>query len=132
MGLTKGYSGKDIDTIVFKDDSARDELNELYRRRAKYSSWIASLDEKIDKIMRTVTVECGNPKCGAVHEIGNLVYLQSFWYVSPYGCTGGDYHNPGEGRFDCPTCGARTRLYNKPEIQKLNYKFASITNIYDR
>ena len=43
--------------------------------------------------------------CGRGTMIKNLIYIQTHWYVSPYGCTGGDCWREGEGQYVCPKCG---------------------------
>jgi hypothetical protein len=37
-------------------------------------------------------------------QIRSLTYIQTHWYETPYGCTGGDLWREGEGQFDCPKC----------------------------
>jgi hypothetical protein len=70
--------------------------------------------------------------CGALHPIKDLTYIQTHWYVSPYGCTGGGYWNEGEGAFVCPTCGHRNRLYASPAVEKLKPYFKTVEKEYDR
>ncbi len=69
--------------------------------------------------------------CGKKFQIHTLVYIQTHNYVSPYGCTGGDYWKQGEGQFECPECGARNRLYNRPEIMELSQYFKSIEKVHE-
>lgn len=70
--------------------------------------------------------------CGAELRVGALVYLQTHWYVEPFSCTGGDYWNAGEGQFICPKCGAKNRLYERPEVEKLKRYFKAVEDKYDR
>ncbi len=88
---------------------------------------VAKLVEEQSDLYSRTTVTCAN---GHPHEIRDLVYLQTHWYVSPHGCTGGDYHRPGEGQYVCPTCGKYNRLYDKPEIEALKPYFKSVTDVY--
>ena len=94
---------------------------------AKSESRLSLLRDIKDAILRRTAVTCF---CGARHQVGFLVYIQAHWYVSPYGCTGGDYWNNGEGKWDCPDCGRRNRLYDKPEIMALKRLFASMRDCY--
>ena len=69
-------------------------------------------------------------KCDSVHQISDLTYIQTHWYEDPYGCTGGDRWHSGEGQWGC-ICGFRNRLYNKPEITALKYRFGNIKEEYN-
>lgn len=81
-----------------------------------------------DKNLRLTEVFC--KFCRAAHQIGSLIYLQTHWYVRPSGCTDGGYYKEGEGNWDCPACGRRNRLYDKPEITALKRLFASKRDCY--
>lgn len=70
--------------------------------------------------------------CGAELNVSDLVYIQTHWYTPPSGCTGGDYWNVGEGQFVCPQCGARNRLYERPEVEKLKRYFKSVEDKHGR
>lgn len=70
--------------------------------------------------------------CGASLRVSDLTYLQTHWYTEPYSCTGGDYWNQGEGQFICPKCGAKNRLYERSEVEKLKKYFKAVENKYDR
>lgn len=70
--------------------------------------------------------------CGALHPIGELTYIQTHWYVSPHGCTGGDYWNEGEGAFVCPSCGHRNRLYVSPAVTAMKRQFKSVVKEHKR
>jgi hypothetical protein len=75
------------------------------------------LESLRDGLLKKTLITCHN--CGANHEIGSIPYIQTHWYVEPYGCTGGDYYKTGEGKWDCPGCGFTNRLYDKPHIRAL-------------
>lgn len=111
-------------------------LEELRAERASKSNEIVALDGQIDAKLRETLVKCGpnnyGKGCGQALEIGELEYIQTHWYTSPSGCSGGDYWNQGEGQFLCPHCGHRNRLYNKPEIEKLKRLFKSVVDTHDR
>ncbi len=78
----------------------------------------------------TCTTNHGDGGCGARFQIGSLTYIQAHYYVSPYGCAGGDYWNQKEGGFDCPKCGYRNRLYtyDRNEFQELKRYFKEIVD----
>jgi hypothetical protein len=69
--------------------------------------------------------------CGMGFKICELEYIQTHYYVSPHGCNGGDYWLQGEGNFDCPSCGHRNRLYDRPDIQKLKSLFKSVRDEHE-
>ncbi len=64
--------------------------------------------EEIDKRNKKRTIQCYS--CNNHHEIGELAAIQTHWYVSPHGCTGGDYWLEGELQFICPETGIVNRL----------------------
>ncbi|MEW6121280.1 MAG: hypothetical protein AB1698_01605 [Pseudomonadota bacterium] len=69
--------------------------------------------------------------CGKLSEVRGLTYTQSHRYISPYGCTGGDYWVPKEGSWLCPECGHRNRLYRSPDIVKMKQSFKCVEDTYD-
>jgi hypothetical protein len=97
----------------------------------KHHRAITSLERERDDLLSMTTVECVRRDCGLQFWVRDLTYIQTHWYVSPHGCTGGDYWNEGEGQWRCK-CGHINRLYNKPEIQKLKRLFRDVENSYDR
>jgi hypothetical protein len=70
--------------------------------------------------------------CGATLRVADLVYIQKHWYTEPFGCSGGDYWNVGEGQFFCPECSTQNRLYERPEVVKLKSYFKSVEDRHDR
>lgn len=111
-------------------------LDELTAARSAKQAEIAELTARIDALRKQTLVKCSNNNygkgCGQALEIGELEYLQTHWYESPHGCMGGDTWHSDEGQFDCPHCGHRNRLYNRPEIEKLKHLFASVKDVYDK
>lgn len=63
--------------------------------------------ERVDDARKNLTILCG---CGKRHKIGDLKLIVTHWYVSPHGCTGGDYYNEGEWQYLCPKDNVRERL----------------------
>lgn len=72
----------------------------------------------------------GRP-CGRSTQIRKLIYIQTFFYIRPHGCTEGDYWKRGEGQFDCPHCGHRNRLYDRPGLVKLKHLFKDTVKAYN-
>lgn len=94
---------------------------ELELQEKKLRKRILSLEEKLSKTQQDLNtvkskqeIQCGS--CGNIDQIGNLIYLQDHWYVSPYSCSGGDYWREGEGGFLCSKCGVKNRLIFESEF----------------
>lgn len=68
---------------------------------------LAKAETNLGDVRKRRKIGCS---CGKKHAIGTLELLITHWYVSPYGCTDGDYWNEGEWQFVCPSSGARNRL----------------------
>ena len=60
-------------------------------------------------------------ECGKANAIKDTQLIQTYFYVSPHGCTGGDYWLPGEKVLLCE-CGNRSRLYEYEGKQDWNNK----------
>ena len=115
---------------------AMTELQKIEKKIDKEKKKLEELKIKKDNLFRETEVCCDSyaiPKycCGQTSKIKDLTYIQTHWYVSPSGCTGGDYWNEGEGQFKCPHCDQTNRLYNKPDITKLKYHFKEIVDTQD-
>jgi hypothetical protein len=95
---------------------------------AEAEAHLARLRGLENRLLGKTAVVCR--KCKASHEIEALTYIQTHWYVRPYGCTGGDYYNAGDGQWDCPLCGVKNRLYDKPEIMALRARFRATLECY--
>ena len=80
-------------------------------------------------------ISCGTDSkgkgCGANQRIKDTTYLQTHWYETPTGCTGGDMWHRGEGRWVCNRCGKENRLYDKPEVMNLKGLFAEVLEVYE-
>lgn len=99
-------------------------LSDIDSAIARANSRIVQLKKLRDGLKSKTVLVCEYCKGG--HEIRNLTYIQTFWYVRPSGCTDGDYWNPGEGQWDCLGCGRNNRLYDKPEIEAMRSLFKGI------
>lgn len=64
--------------------------------------------------------------CGSKFFIKDLSYIQTHWYESPRGCSGGDMWHEGEGQFICPQCGHRNRLYTRKSFEALKGLFGNV------
>ncbi len=97
---------------------------------------IEELREKRASLLSKTLVKCTDYwghklGCGKCTQIGKLTYIQTYWYVEPYSCTGGDYWRQGEGQFECTKCGYLNRLYKRPEVEKLKHHFKEIVKRCD-
>lgn len=94
--------------------------------------------EALDAIRQKASIKCCH--CGTEHPIATQEYIQTYWYKSPYDCTGGDYWNSGEANWKCPSCGYKNRFdavdnkdyldFYRPEIVRLKGMFKSIRECY--
>lgn len=67
------------------------------------------------KIKRSqLKFRCG---CGRLHRIKDCDLIQTHWYKSPHGCTGGDYWNSGEVQIICPVTDNKNRVLFKSVYQ---------------
>lgn len=89
----------------------------------------ARLNGLLDEAMRRKLLTCSH--CERRTRVGDLVYIQTYYYVTPWGCTGGDYWAPGEGQYECPKCRRRNRSWNRPEIIKLQRYFKKIVKEHE-
>jgi DNA-directed RNA polymerase subunit M/transcription elongation factor TFIIS len=85
------------------------KIQELESKITKLKAKIAPLREQLELEKTKTLVKC--VACKRHTQVRLLTYLQTHWYVSPSGCTGGDYWNSGEGQFVCPKCDYTNRLY---------------------
>jgi hypothetical protein len=70
--------------------------------------------------------------CGKVAKVEDSRFIQTHWYVEPFGCGGGDYYQAGEGVAVCPNCGRENRLYDSPHLNGLKRYFKEVEDRYDR
>jgi hypothetical protein len=92
----------------------------------------------IAKLKKSKTIVCVgnfyNKGCGTRLQIKNLTYIQTHWYESPWGCTGGDTWHESEANFICPKCKARNRpckyydwkLIEDDKFSLIKYKFKNL------
>lgn len=125
-----------FDRFLGQDVDLMKALDSLDKKIAKAKEKVKELEAELDALNGELPIECQSSSngegCGAIHKIKDIVYIQSFWYTSPHGCSGGDYWNYGEGRFRCPSCGVKNRLYNRTWYDQFSNLFKSIEKEYDR
>lgn len=133
--------GHDGEHNKFPDDQGvriSEELRSIQERIAEVMSELDNLRLKEKEAKpRTAQAVCmgwtvNGKGCGAILPVGELTYIQTHWYTSPYGCTGGDYWNQGEGQFVCPKCGELNRLYERPQVEALKGSFKEIKDKYEK
>ncbi|MBU1567757.1 MAG: hypothetical protein KJ630_19295 [Proteobacteria bacterium] len=109
------------------------KLEDIEREHKKLTKRLDKLNAKKEKVTSRVAVICESNHahgkgCGAGFYIDELEFIQTYWYESPYGCTGGDNWLPGEGQFECPKCGHRNRFLERQDIEAMKYSFKSIVD----
>lgn len=97
---------------------------------------LANRDDALKLQQRDTLLKCSSQcatgkGCGALSRVGDLVYIQTHWYESPHGCSGGDYWHRGEGRWKCPSCGHTNRLYKTPAVQDMREAFKAVEDTHD-
>lgn len=77
---------------------------------------IKALDAEKVKLIAALDQQRGRKKfqcgcCHAMHAIKDCDVIQTHWYTSPSGCTGGDYWNDGELQIICPATDHKNRVH---------------------
>lgn len=104
-------------------------LKDLENKIEAKKQELEALREAAKEETRNQRIVC--PHCNKQPKLKDCTYIQTYWYTRPYGCSGGDYWNQGEGRFKCPHCGKITRLYERPEIEALKWAFGKVEDLHD-
>lgn len=103
-------------------------LSELRAQLALAQQAVVESENQINDRLRQTLVVCEKnsygPGCDKASRIGELEFIQSRWYVRPYGCSEGDYWKEGEGQWECVHCGHLNRIFD-PDIMALKYLFKS-------
>lgn len=96
-------------------------LRDLEKKRNILLAEAESVQRDMDAATRRRRIRCNH--CGKLSQIGKLVYIQSYWYEMPYGCTGGDRWLLGEGRFRCGKGRAReeamSAVVDRPSVEAI-------------
>lgn len=111
-------------------------LEDLERERSNLKSSLDEVADQIDDLKAKTVIQCEDnvaygKGCGQKFFIKNLQYIQTHWYETPSGCTGGDIWHEGEGQFVCPCCGHINRLYHRPGFQNLKHLFKSVIDRHE-
>jgi len=111
-------------------------MEDLLNERKAAMVVVDNIDKQINDKKRRTIVQCTDSNygkgCGMASTIADLVYIQTHWYERPHGCMGGDNWHQGDGEFDCPHCGRRNRLYNRPDIQALKHFFGDCIDEHEK
>lgn len=89
-------------------------MKQIKARLAKLIAEHSELLKKMDEKKANLRFRCG---CGRTHRIKDCVAIQTHWYTSPSGCTGGDYWNIGEMQIICPVTDVKNRcMFNNYDV----------------
>jgi hypothetical protein len=137
-GREKGHSG---DHSPFPDDQGLRfplAIKAVEKKIVKKRVEVARLESTKKALLSNLKIQCLGWTVGAKDgckrwlDVKTLVYIQTHWYTEPFSCNGGDYWNQGEGQFMCPKCGAKNRLFERPQVAALSSFFKETKEVYDR
>jgi hypothetical protein len=113
---------RDMDPREPKSKSVEERIKEIDTQTTEIDQEILQLTKKKNDILKRTPIQC--ERCQSVFTIGEIVYIQTEWYVMPTGCTDGDYWCDGEGQFACPNCTLLNRIhkYNRGESAVSRYR----------
>jgi len=83
-------------------------MHKLIQEIRRQEQITSDLQDKLEEAKAKLSIKCES--CKKFHRIKDLVVIQTHWYTSPYGCTGGDYWSQGELHFICPVTKVRNRI----------------------
>lgn len=106
------------------------ELIKLEKLKQQTEEFLKTVDKRLKDEQSKIIIICDN--CKNEEMIGNIEYIQTHYYVSPYSCTSGDYWVSDEGQFLCLKCNKINRLYKKPEYEELKNRFKNILETFER
>lgn len=85
------------------------KLQKLEKEIEKLQEQLRPLEQEWREEKRKTLVSCIH--CKRKTQVGKLTLITPWFYVEPYGCTGGDYWKPmEEKRFVCLKCNKTNRL----------------------
>ena len=79
------------------------------KRERRIDEEIAVLEQERTDLLSRKTIKC--PKCEKGTQLSKAILINKYHYVSPHGCTGGDYHTFNEYQYLCMKCEKITRAY---------------------
>lgn len=105
---------------------AERQLAELDEQRAELDAQRAKLIERIQKQRSRKMIQC--TCCKKLYRICDLEFVQTYHYIDPFGCNGGDYWTPSEGGFLCPDSNVRNRFlfssyWDAPYEKRNNFEY---------
>jgi len=107
---------------TLKEVKAAEEIIKRHEEAAKKATG--------ETLVQCVDQTATGKGCNKWFPINTLEYIQTHWYVSPSGCTDGDYWKRGEGQWKCPSCGKINRLYCTPEVTNMRASFRCVKDVY--
>ena len=107
------------------------ELSILEADIANAEQALSKLCDQRDQLLKQTEVSCSS--CGTKHEIQNVVYLRTHFYVSPHGCTEGDYWSThtDEFQYKCPSCDAHWRVLRDQQLMALRHLFKETVEVHE-
>ncbi|MBO6814550.1 MAG: hypothetical protein JJ891_06805 [Rhizobiaceae bacterium] len=114
-----------IPEISLKDYETLKEANQADGDRHKF------IDE--NTLIPCIDQWATGDGCGHYNLVKDSILIRTYYYVSPHGCTGGDYYKPGELQTKCSNCGKVIRLYRCHGIESIPHSaFKSTEDSYDQ
>lgn len=109
-------------------EELKEQLNVLSEKSNKILSELRKRDG--NTLIQCIATTPYGKGCGSAFKVKDIVLIQTHWYEPPYSCSGGDAWYRGERQFECPSCGLRNRLYNRPDVDKLKGLFKETIDEY--
>ena len=83
---------------------------------------ISKLEKQLVTVYRNTKIKCDH--CKKFSKVKDIVFIENYFYIRPYSCTGGDYwtFNDKESDLLCPKCLKRSTLYNLSSTNLNNMK----------
>jgi len=119
-----------------------EEYEKKLKQVEKAKAALSKAEKALEEVKKRAAIKCA--RCGVSHAIARQEYIQTYWYVRPYGCTEGDYWNDGEAQWECPDCKFLNRFddrkdkyttlpnsFYRPELVALRSFFKKIVEKHD-
>ena len=117
-----------------EENAIQEVHTKLLKKKQRLTKQLSDTENEIQQLFGETEVVCTGSilgkGCLTTHLIKNLVYIQTFYYIPPRGCSDGDYYKAGEGQTDCPFCGNRIRLCYQPNAEHRKRSFKSVKEEY--
>lgn len=105
-----------------------EQYQDLKSEYSKIQKELAFFDKLMDTELPKTIVNC--KFCKVEHQIKDLVYIQTYYYISPYSCAGGDYWVPKNGEFKCIDCGYRNKFFRGKGVDYFKEYFSKSVDEY--